>query len=371
MKLDPLLSKAAVLAKKRDFEGAIKLLQDEEDRYNGDFKYYYLYAVISLHAGSFVDALENFRFAERIKLRDPSTKLGIAVYHLKHLNTVKAVDYYLDVQEADPNNRIAKSALAAIRKNSGAEALSDWITPERLTKLYPPIPAPSLSSKTIFSAAAILAAVFIVVFGILVKVKAIPSPFMTRNERQTTDFILSSQERSAPIEAGGLYIYILTRDQAVNLYETALSHFQVFRDEAAKKNINKILESNASEALKNKARLLLAYTEVPGFDTFKERDNSSFFEVKNEPALYRDVYVIWKGMATNVEVTDEGTRFDFLVGYDTRTTLEGIVPVFFNIPLALNSERPLEVLGKIALSGASYDMRLEGVAVHQSGRLEQ
>jgi len=370
MKLDPLLSKAAALAKKRDYEGAIKLLQDEEDRYNGSFKYYYLYGVICLHSGSFVDALENFRLAERINLRDPSVKLGIAVYHLKHLNTVKAVDYYLDVQEADPNNKIAKNALSIIRKNSGADALSDWVTPERLAKLYPPIPAPALSSRTIFSVAVFLAAVFIIVLGILVKVKAVPSPFR-RNERPTADFILSSQERSAPIEAGGLYMYILTRDQAVNLYDTALSLFTSYRDEAAKKNINKILESNASEALKNKARLLLSYTDVPGFDTFKKQDNPSFSEVKNEPALYRDVYVIWKGMATNVEVTDEGTRFDFLVGYDTRTTLEGIIPVVFNKPVAINSERPLEVLGKLAFLSSYSDIRLEGVSIHQSGKLEQ
>jgi len=369
MKLDPLLSKAARLAKKRDYEGALKILQDEEDRYSGSFKYYYLYAVICLHSGGFVDAIDNFRFAERIKLKDPSTMLGLAVYHLKHLNTVKAVDYYLDVLETDPKNKTAKNALAIIRKHSDAEALSDWITPEKLAKLYPPIPSPSVNPKTILTVTAVLAVAFIVVFGITSGIKA-----HQRNQRQTADLILSSQERNAPIEAGGLYMYILSRDQAVSLYETALSLFTSYRDEAAKKNINKILASNASEALKNRARQMLEYTEVPGFDNFKKQDNPSFSDVENEPVLYRDVHVIWRGMATNVNVTDEGTSFVFLVGYDTRTTLEGTISVVFNKPVAINSERPLEVLGKIALSGASgasFNIRLEGVAVHQSGRLEQ
>jgi hypothetical protein len=75
-------------------------------------------------------------------------------------------------------------------------------------------------------------------------------------------------------------------------------------------------------------------------------------------------------MATNVRVTEQGTSFDLLVGYDTRKTLEGIVPVIFSIPVAINTERPLEVLGKITLGLSYSDIRLEGVAVHQSGKLE-
>jgi hypothetical protein len=148
-----------------------------------------------------------------------------------------------------------------------------------------------------------------------------------------------------------------------------LSLFTSYRDEGAKIIVNKILVSNASESLKNKARLLLSYTEVPGFENFKQIDNPSFSEVKAEPVIYRDVYVIWKGMATNVEITDDFVRFDFLVGYDTRTSLEGIAPVVFYNPVSVNPERPLELLGKITFT-PSMDIRLEGVAIHQSGRLE-
>ena len=165
-------------------------------------------------------------------------------------------------------------------------------------------------------------------------------------------------------------MYILTRDEATTIYDRALSLFSAYRDEGAKININRILESNASESLKNKARLLLTYMEVPGFDNFKQADNPSFADVKNEPVVYRNVHVIWRGMATNVNITDENMTFDFLVGYDTRRTLEGIVPVVFDKPVVINTERPLEVLGKIVLTSSYTDIILEGVAIHQSGRLE-
>jgi tetratricopeptide (TPR) repeat protein len=369
MKSDPVLSKAARQAKKRDYEGAIKILKSEEDRYYGSFKYYYLYAVICLYSGSSVEALTNFRQARQIKMKDPFTMLGLAVLHLKRLDTVQAVDYYLDVQEIAPRNKIAKKGLAVIRKYSDPDSLADWVISKKLKKLYPPIPFGGISSKTAINAALILAAVFILAYGLLVRFRVMPNPFAGRPSRPSSEFVLSGSERSAPVEVGGSYRYILTRDQALGLYDRALSLFTSYRDEAAKINLNRILESNASAELKNKSRLLFTYMEIPGFDNFKHGDNVSFADVKNEPVIYRDVHVIWRGMATNVQVTDEYTSFDFLVGYDTRTTLEGIVQVVFDRPVSLNGERPLEVLAKITLTSSS-DFILEGVAIHQSGRLE-
>ncbi|MCL2765554.1 MAG: tetratricopeptide repeat protein [Treponema sp.] len=370
MKADPILNKASYLAKKRDYDGALKTLKDEEDRYNRSFRYYYLYAAICLYSGNFVEAHEYFNLARKIKINDPNTMLGFAVLNLKRMNTVQAVNYYLNVQEIDPDNKIAKRALLVIKKYSASEALSDWMTYDRLSKLFPPIPPPAIDSKTIFNASLIFAAVLIFSYIVLAAVNILPSPFKTRGQRPASEYTLSSQEKKEPVQVDGFYRYILTQDQAVNQYERALSLFTSYRDEAAKINLNRILESNASQALKNRAAILLNNMEVPGFDNFKRADNPLFSDVKNEPVIYRNVHVIWRGMATNVEVTDEYTSFDLLVGYDTRRTLEGIVPVIFYSPVAINTERPLEVLGKIALLSGYSDISLEGVAIHQSGRLE-
>ena len=369
MKGDPLLNKAAILAKKRDFEGAFKILKDEEDRYNGSFKFYYLFGVICLHSGSFVEAHEYLQFAWRIKPNDKSVNLGLAVLYLRRMNTVKAINYYLDVLENDPKNKIAKSALEVIRKHSSPEQLSEWMLPEKLAKFFPPIPASVINKRSVSKFMLILAAVFVFVFGILLITRVIQNP-LARAERPSAEYVLSRQERETPVETGGVYRYILTGTQAINLYDRALDLFKSYRDEAAKINLNRILESNASDGLKNRARLLIDNMDVPGFDNFNMGDNPSYSDVRNEPALYRDVHVIWRGMATNVEITDEFTRFDLLVGYDTRRALEGIVPVIFHAPAAVNIERPLEVLGRIVPEVSYSGIKLEGVAIHQSGRLE-
>ena len=366
MKFDSFLNKAAILAKKRNYEGALTALKYEEERYYGSFKYYYLYGIICLYAGNFAEAHENFNLARKIKINDPNLNLGFAVLYLKRMDTVQAVHYYLEVQELDKNNKLAKKALAIIRKYSAGEALSDWMT-ENLSKLFPPIPVNYITQKTIINIAIILVAVVILFFGII-KAKANPNSFK-KGKRPTSDYVLTNQERKETVQVDGYYKYILTRDQAISLYDKALSLFSSYRDEEAKKSLNRILESNASDGLKSRARLLMDNTQVPGFDNFKKADNPALADVRSEPVIYRNVHAIWKGMATNVEVTDEGTTFDLLVGYDTRKVLEGIVPVVFSIPVSINTEKPLEVLGKITLN-ASSDVRLEGVAIHQSGKLE-
>jgi len=371
MRADPVLRKAAILAKKGSYDAALKILRDEEDRYNGSFKYYYLYAVISLHAGSYADSHDYLNYARKIRQNDTNLMLCFAVHYLRRTNTVQAVNYYLNVLELDPKNKIAKKALSVIRNYSSSESLSEWVSSrDRLVKLFPAIPAPLITARKVLNTALFLCAAFIVSFAVLIAVKAIPSPFKTRSQRPVSEFALSSQERKEPVETGGYYRYILTRDQAIGHYDRAISLFTSYRDEGAKIYLNRILESNASEGLKSRARLLMNSMEVPGFDNFKKIDNPSLTDVRNETAVYRDVHVIWRGMATNIDLTEAYTKFDLLVGYDTRTSLEGIIPVVFNTPVSINTERPLEVLGRITFESDYGDVWLEGAAIHQSGRLE-
>ena len=169
------------------------------------------------------------------------------------------------------------------------------------------------------------------------------------------------------MQTGGTYRYILTQKQASDLYETGRRLFIGYRDEAARVSLNRIIESNAPEPLKNRARLLISYMEVPGFDTLKDR--FSYAEVREDPVLYRDCHVIWQGMATNLSAGEASTAFDFLVGYDTRTKLEGIVQVRFDFSVSLAQERPLEVLGRVvpvSTAAGEEGIRLEGLALHQA-----
>jgi tetratricopeptide (TPR) repeat protein len=377
MRLDPILTKAIRLARRGNFEGAIKTLEVEgANRYHGIFRYYYILAVSCLHIKDFSGALEYFRLARKVKARDPQVLLGLGALYLRRGETAEALDYYLEVQDLDPKNRIAGRALRIIRKYGGEDRLSDWLESGELHKLYPPLPKLPLSPRHFFLSLAGLFGIMLILGLFLIRLRILELPsFLTIRESRAgmAVTVLEKEDRERPVETGGSYRYILTRNQVLEIYDRALSLFTDRRDELARYNLNRLLESNASEGIKNKCRLIGSYLETPGFDTFRRRDNFSYADVIRDPFLYRDCHVIWQGMATNVENLSGQTVFDFLVGYETRRTMEGIVRVVFEQAAAVNPEKPLEVLGRIVPvsdeRNAGVNIELRVVAIHQSGLL--
>jgi hypothetical protein len=373
MKLDPILTRASRLARAGKHGAAIRVLEPEVNRYHGSFRYYYLLGVCCLHISDFGGALTWFRLARDAKSRDPLARLGLAALYLRRGETEKAVDYYLEVLETEPKNKIAKKALAIIRRYAGADTFSAWLESGRLPALYPPVPSAGFALRMVFIPLAVFAAALLAACGVLLKIRMLPNPLYPHGNRGgDAQFGLIWEERSAPVESGGSYRYKLTREEAVDAYDKAHSLFTTFHDEAAKINLNRILESNASEGLKTRARTLRTFMEVPGFDNFKRGDNVSFDEVEQDPPLYRDVYVIWRGTAANIEIDGNTTVFDLMVDYDTGVIMKGPVRVVFDRAVQVIAGRPLEVLGKIV--PVSSDQRetllLEGSAIHQSGKLE-
>jgi tetratricopeptide (TPR) repeat protein len=82
MKLDPILTKATRLARRGNYDGAIKTLEPEVNRYHGSLRYYYLLGVSYLYTGVFGAALTYFNLARKVKMRDTSVLLGLAVLYL-------------------------------------------------------------------------------------------------------------------------------------------------------------------------------------------------------------------------------------------------------------------------------------------------
>ena len=372
IKSDSLLGRAAALAHKGRYGEAIRMLEPEVVRYHDSFRYYYILAASCLYSGDYGGAHTYLRRARELKMRDSSVLLGLAALHLRRGETDRSIELYLDILDKDPNNRLARRALQVIRKHGDPEKLSNWIESGKLPTLYPVLPKKDKSS---WGAAALISIVSIC--GILIMLSIlgiIANPFEPRKTRQgMEDTMLATDERASPIQTGGAFRYILTRSQILESYDTARRFFMDYRDEAAKIELNRILESNASDDIKNKARILASYAAVPGFDTIKDR--FSYPQVLQEPLLYRDCHVVWRGMAANLRMGDTATAFDLLVGYDTNNTLQGIVPVRLDFAVAVDIERPMEILGKISLVQdqgiGSISIRLVGLAVHQAASMHK
>ncbi|MCL2608333.1 MAG: tetratricopeptide repeat protein [Treponema sp.] len=363
MRLDPTLSMACRLARSGKYEAALNVLLPEVTRYNRSFIYFRIMGTVCLYSGEFGNALTYFRLAKEEKPDDGSVLLGLAALYMRRGDSGMAVALYLDVLKGDPANRRAKKAMALIRRQAGTEAFSLWLESGRLVSLYPPVPFPGFSAKAVALVAGAALSVLAGAFALTVWLGFVANPFRTFGGRELPpELSLTWEDRAAPVTAGDAQAFLLDRGQAIAAYETALALFSDHRDEAARVFLNRLLLSNAADTIKNRARRMLSEMVPPGFDTFRREDNVNYAEVWQEPQLYRGVHVVWRGIASNVSISDRGTSFDFLLGHNAPLRVEGMVQVVFDQPVPL-PEDAIEVLGRIVPTGNEGRLRLEGIAI--------
>jgi hypothetical protein len=293
--------------------------------------------------------------------------LALGALYVKRADSRRAISIYLEVQDIDDKNRTARRALNILKKYAGSDDLQAWIEKGKLRSLYPRFPhekskPAKVIRNMIFVAVALALAAFV-----FVKIK----PFTASSSRPVregfAEMTLTQADRRDPAELGGVYSFILTEKQILSAYENALKYFNEHRDNAAMVEINRILASNANEGIKNKARIVENYIEAPDFETLrlKPGDNISYADAVKTPLLYRGCHALWRGGAANIVAGQAETTFDFLIGYDKRRSIEGIVRVVLPFAANIDPEYPLEVLGRIVPLNTPEAISLEGITVHQ------
>ncbi len=155
--------------------------------------------------------------------------------------------------------------------------------------------------------------------------------------------------------------YPLTEKQIQESFERTKRLLLQYRDNLATREVNRILLSNASAYVKEKARLLATFTRVPDFTTV--RDSFGFREVAVDPPLYADCFVVWRGKVANLRVSAGALSFDLLVGYESQQQLQGVVQVDAAFAAELADGDAVEVLGRVVLP--SGKLALEAVSLHR------
>lgn len=350
------LAVAKRLMRRRRFDQAITVLQSRAEIYEDNFDYYLLFAVSCLYVGDTGTASQYFQKARNIKLTDTTLLLGQAALFLRRGDTDRALQYYLDVLDYEPGNKIAQSAMEFIRTKGDYSTICKWVDTGDIEQFYPPL------GINPYAVAGVVVPLVACVLGILLVVHIMPVSRPEKGSRaDLSALVLSVDERKNIQEtnlSSGAFAYILSSSQINEAYEKAQVYFQQYRDNLAQIEINRILNSNASVAVKQKANLLMSYLEEPSFDTVK--DIPAYRTVEKEPSLYLDCWVSWSGRISNVVQTENLFKCDFLVGYETMQNVEGIVPLKFSVPPVIENDKPVTVLakiisenGKIALSGRS------------------
>ncbi len=354
------------LIKRRRFDSAINILESCEDIYAGDFEYYLSLGIAYLYADVPGKASQYFRNAREIKIKNSDLLLGQAVIFLRHGETARAIEYYLDVLEIDPGNLIAKSAMEFIRQNGDYTTICKWVDSGEIKKFYPPLGI----NPDIIRNCLLLGFLLGIFFSILV----IVNPFKSLKNLPTeieAKFTLTAEEIKNPLQSNLSeedYFVNLKANQVTHCFNLAKRYFAENRDNAAQVEVNKILNSPASTSIKSKAAELSSLFKEPTFSSLK--DNFSYKQVFENPFLYDECYVLWDGSAANIVSKADGNwSCSLLVNYipsEKKYVSDGTVQVDFDnsIPESkIDLEKPVRLLLKIKIeNGNIYFL---GKGIHQ------
>lgn len=345
---------------KRHFGQAIRILEERADVYEDNAEYYIIIGIACLYCGDIGAAGSYFSKARKINLTDTRLLLGQAAIFLRRGDTERALQYYLEILDNEPGNKTAKDALEFIRVRGNYDTICRWVDTGRLEQFYPPLGVNKTRIIRIcFSF--ILAGVFaFMAFRIFTLSKPENGTRM-----DISSLILSDNEKhnsQDPDLSGQLYHYLLSGEDITKSYNNALKFFQNHQDNLTIVEINRILNSNASLPIKQKARVLLGYVEEPTFDTIK--DSPSISDVEKDPLLYLDCFVSWSGRVSDVTQDEHFYSCRFLVGYEDMKKIDGIVDLTFETVPSIEVDKPVKILAKIGQEDGK--IVLYGKSVYQS-----
>jgi tetratricopeptide (TPR) repeat protein len=348
------LADARRLFRARRFPEVIRLLEPEVFRFRESADYFLMLGTACLHSGDLGGATSYLGRARQLKPGSVTALLGLAAVHFKRAETDQALKLWLEVLDEDPRNPVAQRGMNLLRRGMSRDEVQAFVDGGRLPQLYPRLPGRPL--WPVLVAVAVGGAALIFGGSIVWRQLRPPAP-----PRPGVSGISLPSGGALRIDPSASAVYTLSEREVERSFQRAKEYLLAYRDNPAGVEINRILLSNASAAVKERALALKSFLRPPNFATF--RDPYAYRDVAAQPALYDGCFVDWKGKVANLTIGAEAITFDLLVGYEGERQLEGTVPVALDFPADIADGAGLEVLGRVI--AASSGVRLAGVSLHR------
>ena len=349
------LKRAARLYRSKKYSKVLQLLEPQVFRYRESFRFFYFLGMSCLHTGDFGGAFSYLQRALSIKPNDTTCLLGLAAIHLRRQETSEALRIWFQILDDDPKNTYANRGLKILRRNVDADRLVELTESGKLRSLIPAEHsfAPVIGAVVIAAVAAAAVLLYPVVSDFAETTFGSQREEISRLDLSVEDSYVGEETAST--------LFTMNEEEIKSRYREVVDLFHDYEDNLAKREINRLLLSNASKEVKGKLALLEGHIRTPTFSTLSS--NFTYKEVSGNPELYRECYVIWKGRVSNLRVDSDAIRFDFLVGYETGKVVEGIVPVTVPFAVDIDPAYPIEVLGQVLLRSGGIHLRAE--SIHQ------
>ena len=369
------LQQAKLLMSQRRFGFASRLLESYAENYRGSFEYYLALGTSYLYLGYEGDAAKCYQLAREIKINNSDLLIGQGAIYLRRGDIPHAVEYYLNAKDIDPNNEVVLNALEFIQKNAGNYSEIQKLKANGKIKcFYPPVGINPLIIRNCVMIGLLIGIIvsLFIIFWPREKVLYdgprgdLSAQNLTTGERKNA---VSDDLSTAAVH------YIMDNDSINASYDDAIMYWQERRDNPARVEINRLINSNASPSIKQKAIILKSYlADDITFDKLPESDNYSYETVESDRILYDGCFVSWTGAIADPGTADDGSWYcTLLVGYETGKHMAGSVNVIFrpeNVS-PINTDRPIRILGVVSEVGGK--IYLDGRSVYQpvSGKFEE
>lgn len=363
MKKTP-LEKALFYLSRRKFTECLYELESSVDLYRDSFSYYLVGGVACLYLNDFGNANLYFQKARQYRQTDVALLLGQAVLYLRHGDTDRAIQYYLDVLDIDRNNKVAKKGIAFIREKGTYEEIFRLIDSNGLKKFYPPLGFNPSVVLALFFTAFLAVSVFVGVNFFLPNLSHSIIFRHSGNGLEAADFSLSDSQLKDGVVAAdyadGQFAYILSESEVERLYKNVYKHATepykgddtLHRTNLARSEANVILNSNASEVFKVKVQEIVDAIDAdrehaPNFSTII--DNFSCEDVIADMIRYDGCYVVWTGMLASPVTVNGVYKCNFLVWDDNIERLFGNFDLYFQKPPAtpISGDRIVQILARV------------------------
>lgn len=345
---------------------AMRFLENCEEDYEGVADYYVTYGTAFLYSDISGKASEMFRKAREYSVQNVNMLLGQAVIFLRRGEINRAVEYYLQILDIDPSNATAKRALDFIRRDGEFTSILKMAETGELKKFFPPLGfnPDNIRNCILLGILIGIACSLLMVMHPKQRVVPVEKNSIEQKFSLSEDELLSAVQLNA---AEGEFHVTMTTKEIQTAFSDAKKYFVASRDNACQVELNRIINSNASIHIKQKAQSVMELLQEPTFDSLK--DNYSYSQVASDVSNYLDCYAAWDGMVTNSVFYDDGSwKCDLLVDYipsENKNFQVGLCHVVFDkAPQpSVDETKPVRFLGKITLRG--NDIVLSGKAVYQ------
>lgn len=320
----------------------IRHLEPQVFAYRENPRFYELLGFSCLRTGDYGGAYSFLSRSSQLDRDNPRVLDALAVAELKRRRPTDAIQTWLDALELDSGDKLAKKGLNLVRQAENPTALAQDLSEREVRALLPPSPRRGLLLRRLAIVGAVVIAVG--VGGYLVSMSGILTQEEGPPPREGEELARFNQEPDSWIGYEGEFRYVFTEDEVERIFDRAAGYFHNFRDNMARREINRILNSNASSAVKERASLLTEYIQTPDFSSFQ--DNFAYDDVVSEPWLYQGCYVRWRGRVANLSV-GETISFDLMVGYEDGRVLEGVVSAVVPFGVSIDAGESVEIIGQV------------------------